>query len=527
MLVKRQARGLLEKLIGADQKDEPAIAKLHRYNAAVDLVRLAEKAPDGGDIVARRFVKSASRQAKGTRALLKLSDDELERFGYEALNPVSASIAYRKLLALVLKHSNESLFFRNVISTAVRDQREGSGAILYLAMEEPRTFFVHVDDRLVFHFCYKIITKQPALNPQWYCGVKLLCLLLRHSDRAERGYQTRIQSLLSTVLNHLVQAVTNNSKPSASDVPPNHFTSRGLPLLPLIAGCCERIEGDPGWEALDHPRSLKLFVELLMQSISLQQLDSRSLNTERGLTVATLISLFKIPSVVRLFSEVELSKFASFLVDMVLNSWMFEFSQADAFEKALLKPLSTKEDLCVVCLCSLPGPLFSRALSGALEMGAVRPDSPNTSPYEPLGPVGRLLGLSNMKMMEEQIHLALVDGGACEFLAHILNYVGDLDPEDRGLWRAKGLAMTCLGNIVERMNKKQFCHCVNKDMIRTAVAIKDAAGVPLVQKGQAIFLLQRYTMKADRLGVEPYHREDTSNMAEEPWKDSPGDIGSH
>lgn len=148
----------------------------------------------------------------------------------------------------------------------------------------------------------------------------------------------------------------------------------------------------------------------------------------------------------------------------------------------------------------------------------VRLDSPNaSSPYKPLGLVERLLSLSNMKMMEEQTHHALVGGSACEFLAHSLKYTGGLAAGDRGLWRAKGLAMTCLGNIVERMDKEQFCNCINEEMVACIVAIKKDQEVPLVQKGQAIFLLQRYTLAADRLGVQPFHREATSSMTRKAW----------
>ncbi|KAG8937689.1 hypothetical protein FRC00_002373 [Tulasnella sp. 408] len=75
--------------------------------------------------------------------------------------------------------------------------------------------------------------------------------------------------------------------------------------------------------------------------------------------------------------------------------------------------------------------------------------------------------------------------------------------------------MTCLGNIIERMDEGQLCDCVQEEMVASIVAIKGNATVPLVQKGQAILLLQRYTLAADRVGVEPFYREETSNIAEE------------
>lgn len=97
--VKRRARKLLDKLIIATKgKDEPAAAQLQRCNAAAGLVMIVEGELDGEQIVARRFVKSATRKAAGTRALLKLSDDELGKFRHQVIGTTSAQTASIKLL---------------------------------------------------------------------------------------------------------------------------------------------------------------------------------------------------------------------------------------------------------------------------------------------------------------------------------------------------------------------------------------------------------------------------------------------
>lgn len=115
----------------------------------------------------------------------------------------------------------------------------------------------------------------------------------------------------------------------------------------------------------------------------------------------------------------------------------------------------------------------------------------------------------------EQIHWTLVEADTCTFLTYVLSYNMDQDPPDRGLWRAKGLAMTCLGNIIERMDAAQLDQHVTEEMVRTVVSIKNHEDVPTVQKGQAIFTLQRYTLAADRWSIRPFYREDPSNMEEE------------
>ncbi|KAG9048547.1 hypothetical protein FS837_012616 [Tulasnella sp. UAMH 9824] len=406
-LVKRRARKLLGKLVEADKKeDKPTVAKEQRCDAAAGLVQIMEEELDGEEVVVQAFVEQSSKKDEIMQALLKLSDDGLDNFAYEAISPISTPMAHRKLLALVLEHSTESSFFQGIITPLLGASTEGTAAILYLAMKEARAFFTQVDHQLVFNFCSKVVLVEEPLSPKWYCGVKLLCMLLKYPDHAE-------------------------------------------------------------WEE-------------------------------------------KFPSVLELFSAVDLSKFADLIMDMTLHPWVFEFQEADALEKITLKPFSAKDDLCIVGLCSLPDSTFSGALSRQLKEGVVRLNSSNGNLYEPLGLVERLLWLSNTEAAENKIHLALVDGGACEFLAKALNYTGDLARDDRGLWRAKGLAITCLGNIVEMMNREQFFNCINGGMIHSVVAIKEDAAAPLVQRGQAIFLLQRYTLTADRLGVRAFHREDPS-----------------
>lgn len=151
-------------------------------------------------------------------------------------------------------------------------------------------------------------------------------------------------------------------------------------------------------------------------------------------------------------------------------------------------------------------------------------EASNTNPYQSLALVERLLWLSNLPIIKYEVHCAMFDGGACAFLARAISYTGELDPQDRGLWRAKGLAMTCLGNIIEMMNAEQLRNLISKEMIDAVVALKENENVPLVQKGQAIFMLKRYTLAADRCGIQPLYREDVSRTADESWSFDAGDM---
>ncbi|KIO18310.1 hypothetical protein M407DRAFT_32017 [Tulasnella calospora MUT 4182] len=527
-LVKRRARRHLDKLIAADTKEnEPAVAKLQRYNAAAGLMRIVEKERDGGETVARRFAKSKSRRAEGTRALLKLSDDELDKSGYEAIRTCSTQMASGRLLVVLLRNSNESSFLGKSISPLLRDGAEGPAAILYLAIEQGDSFFHHISDHFIFDFCKRVVNTEGVFNPKWYCAAKLLCMLLDNADyaRLKLEHQAAQQSLLSTILKSILQTVTEEQETTVSSISEYQFVFRGLPVLPLLAGCCKCIKNNPELEQIILSTPLKSFLELLIHSVFPQQSRPGKLNTEGLLAAYALITFLKVASAAKLFLDVEFSRFAAFLVDWLLRP--FESARASGEDMHYSDALN--EDLYITCLCALPGSTSSIALSDVLKEGLVRLNSCKQFEYGPLDLVNRLLWLSNVETMKDQIHRALVEGGACEFLTQTLNHrprdASDAsDAWDRGLWRAKGLAMTCLGNIVERMNKEQFCNYLKEEMIVSVVAIKEDAAVPLVQKGQAIFLLQRYTLAADRSGVQPFYRENTSNMTEEYRSADPGNL---
>lgn len=332
--VKRRARKLLDKLIIATKGEgEPAYAQLQRRNAAADLVKIAEKERSGGKIIARRFIKSALREAEGTQALLKLSDDELDDFGYEAIDPVRTSMASRKLLTLVLNHLDKSSFFKRVVLPLLRDSTEGPAAILYLATEHTSSFFRHINNQDIFDFCSRVITTQEAAQPKWYSAVKLLCLLLQSSRRDESRYHTKLQSLLFAIFKSFIHLVTEERQTDVHPRSEYRFVFRDLPVLPLLAGCCERLEDNPELDDLTRSAPLKSFLELLIRFVFPEDPPPRRLDTEEGLGVYTLISFLKIPSVAKLFLDVELCRFAKFLMDMVLKPWVLDFAFALTFDE--------------------------------------------------------------------------------------------------------------------------------------------------------------------------------------------------
>lgn len=313
-------------------------AKTQRHSAAASLLGIINEERDGREIVARGLVKSMSRQAKVTRSLLKLSDDELERLGPTAIYPDAVpQTESQQLLAVVLRHGNEASFFRT-ISTRLRKGGEGLAVVLYLATTEPWRFFSQIDSHVIFNFCNTIIRGQKALSAEWYCAVKLLCMLFKYGDRKEWRYQAALPSLLSIILGSFIIIVTKERVTGARNSSQYHFVFRGLPMLPLITGCCEEIGSNLELEAQASPGPLKSFLELLIRFVCQSEFGLRELNAEVGLGVCALTSFFKVPLVMELFVESELSAFASFLVDMILHPCIVGRG-TDIFEQVRKTPL--------------------------------------------------------------------------------------------------------------------------------------------------------------------------------------------
>ncbi|KAG8924065.1 hypothetical protein FRC00_005528 [Tulasnella sp. 408] len=155
-------------------------------------------------------------------------------------------------------------------------------------------------------------------------------------------------------------------------------------------------------------------------------------------------------------------------------------------------------------LCRLPHGIFSAALAVALNYCPVSLDPSSQDHLKLFDILEPLLWLSNMRASIPEAHRALVKGGACEFLAKII-----LDSpqetwlwQDRAIWRIKGEAITCLGNIIEKMDQSELRSHLREDIIKAIADIRDNTAAPLVQRDQAMFTLLRYKTVAGCGDVE-------------------------
>ncbi|KAG9049981.1 hypothetical protein FS837_008331 [Tulasnella sp. UAMH 9824] len=510
-LAKRRAKRLVANLINVNDKDGPA-ARHQRREAASSLLDLAEQEHEGVDIVTRRFTKKASRLREGIFALFKLSDEELD---YQENEPPPATIQPTisiRLLELIRENTKESLLIKTV-TAIIRGGAEGAAAVLHFAtnMED---FFSRIDHTLILDFGVRAVKTAKSLTGKWFSGLTLLVVSI---ERTSTDSLSHLASTLHIALNHAIGGVAQQATLAPAATTEKEPHSRHLPLLSLVARCCAQSEPVLNLLQFALPPSLILtsFVHFTLGIIRKADVAQYRFTMDEGFALTALAFLLQIPTVILYVPVAELPAVRALFVDVALRPRALEIREGDTpDEKDIRRWLRTKLDLGVInALSRLPEMRFEEALASALKVALTKFNPPGINPYEPLEVVERLLWLSNIKQNTEEVHHALLEAGSCNFLAHVLTYTGGLKPQDRGIWRAKGLAMTCLGNILERMDWVQLHGHVTAGMVRIILKIKVGGDTPMVQKGQAIFLLQRYTLVADRYGIEPYYREDPSNTS--------------
>ncbi|KAG8923768.1 hypothetical protein FRC01_012358 [Tulasnella sp. 417] len=494
-LSKRRAKKLMVNLVSVNDKDGLG-ARLQRRKAARALLDLAEQEDEGTDIVSRRFTKKASRLREGIRALFKLSDEELNYRDDGAPTTTTEPTVSIRLLELIRKNTKESLLIKTV-TAITRGGIEGAAAVLHFAthMED---FFARIDHALILDFGVRVVKTERSSTGKWFSGLTLLVLAIERTPSDSLGH---LAGTLHVALNSAIAGIVEQatSVPTADTKKEPH--PRPLPLLSLVARCCAQSEPVLNLLqfALPSPLTLTAFVHLLLNIIQEADVVQYRISMDQGFALTALAFLLQIPSVMLYIPVSELPTIRAFFVDVVLRPRALEIQEGDTpDEEDIRKWLRTKLDLGVInALSRIPEMKFEEALASALKGSLMKFNLLTTNPYEPLEVVERLLWLSNVKHNTEEVHRALVQASSCSFLTRVLTYTGGLSPQDRGIWRARGLAMTCLGNILEKMDWVQLYDHITAEMIASVVKIKLDGDTPMVQRGQAIFLLQRYTLVAD------------------------------
>ncbi|KAG8900013.1 hypothetical protein FRC00_000127, partial [Tulasnella sp. 408] len=479
-------------------ESDPSQAWRQRRVAGEELLRIADQEAHGDIAVARRFTKSLTRLVIGLRAILRLceeeekqgTDDYLGSFSLTRLSNLyySASRPSYCLMVLVMLHTDRLPFLETVIPGALKEGSEhGLRGIYFLATSIP-DFFDHVDPVVIFEQAIQAIRNPPTPRHRWTQAIELIYHSFCHGSTSTEQSKAATLSARRLIVNSTVELCGEDDWE-----------------LSLIFRVILRM----GWVAKDKGIFPSTFPPAVLSNIIrriLSTTDLKSFNVPLalvlkvlalctdGLQISTIMSPEQAAGLAEVCMQVMCGKFLPFVTPgdpLIVDDRFTRHSDEDAFG----------------ILCNLPHETFQDALTATL----FPPESGPLYSHQSVGELlDLLLWLSNMPANVVQAHRVLIDGYACRFLLSILTNINPLEWlwPNRADWRAKGEAMTCFGNIIERMNETELRDHVPKAVIEAAVAMKENEEAPLTQRGQAIFMLQRYTVAADRCGVEPYYREE-------------------
>ncbi|KAG9017470.1 hypothetical protein FRB90_001187 [Tulasnella sp. 427] len=516
MSAKRKAKQYLTILVDSTTYETKREELNRRHDAAERLLEIARRNVDGEDIVARRFIKKPAKQLRGVSALFKLSDLECLYQGQEAVFKDKSQAVSSRLLKLVVSHSKDSSFFRSTLPAVLRSGTDGLPAMIFLARSMP-DLFTRTDPNVLSSYLQRVTEAVPPWSDQWLRGVLLTNLWVLSQISHGEHYEGILRARITTT-EFVMHKVLRACLPPCIDPAIGSFPRGWMMAFQVIISACILATKEDILNSILPPRmTLQSFVELCVKLVVSARIPEPTPHQIAGcgLGLKALATLRSAPDFPRLIPANDSIQFEDICMTVVLDRtlWMREIIGAQ--DLARWNKLRPEEDAFDV-LCKLQKPAFQRALASALQ----RRETDTIAADQLLDP---LLWLSNMPEHIVVAHEALVQGGSCDFLANIIHRpLPQATPiENRFIWRAKGLAMTCLGNIIERMAHKELKNHIKRETIEAVVAIKGSCETPLVQRGQAIFMLQRYTIAADRTGVECHHREETQTFEDASVTSSP------
>ncbi|KAG8921246.1 hypothetical protein FRC01_000345 [Tulasnella sp. 417] len=505
-----------------------------RRNAAKALIQIASTEQDGESIVAKAFVRTDLTQEIGTNAIVTLGAEESDpleqELAYGCYERPSSYISLKssekaaQLLNLVISHSKGSSFFQQTIPSILRTEsspgtytfnHQASAAIPYLATAFPIQFGL-IDAFIIKDFGFWLIQGDAYPSIRWLRGIKILDILVNHIARNEPKQQEMRISVACRVLHAVARSMIGAYGRGSAVFGLGREIPSATPLS-LRAALSAILQTENNPKALNSILPFRPTLRAFNEALG--NICIRESNTSLRLALRLLVLMRDIPEAKGSLSSHTAHSVADVCIRIVIarvdGPSGVKISSGELAD-AEVPQLSSDEDAFDV-LCHLGEIVFAEALERALKTRHYTPYTtyytPDTAHYVSAGDFALLeplLWLSNMPRHIKVAHRALVRGHACKFLATIIPYQVSATWEwhERERWRAKGQAMTCLGNIIERMDESQVRDHVTKEMIDSVVAIRTNEEAPLAQRDQAKFTLQRYTVVADRWGIEPYYREE-------------------
>ncbi|KAG9040467.1 hypothetical protein FS837_000577, partial [Tulasnella sp. UAMH 9824] len=475
-LLKRKAKTLFLRLT-TETKHRKGDSETHkRRESAKALVEIIRSQPDGEDIVARRFVKTAERQQAGLQALLRLSDDEQDQAETVLSNMTETDSSC--LLTMLLEHSKGRTLFQDTLPNILENATFGIAGVRFLAELDMQGVML-LDPRLVANFVRRVMQNTNVGSFNWNDGVALLDFLLRPMRQVPQT-SPLASHLARVVFEEVTKAFDPQNKSSTtSSTTQNSHVVEAAALRAIYSSCVfvMRENGDPSeWIPLYLPHSLYPRIPIGSVAGDLARVVATCL--------AIISTMLSFPSILTRVGEHASNEVVDQFVDtctqVMLGSTGWQSHGRDRIDVEGFPRLRPDEDAFDI-LRRLPGSTFGNALRRVIN--GVREKSKS----DKLTGVSRLLGsliwLSLRSSQFPEAHNALTDSGACEFLFEVMRWTvpPESDYQYRDICRAKGEALTCLGNICEFMEAKELEAMVSKEMMDCVLSIRDSKSMPTVQ----------------------------------------------
>ncbi|KAG8942671.1 hypothetical protein FRC04_003572 [Tulasnella sp. 424] len=475
-----------------------------RRRAVADaLFSTGSKGKEWAALVVRRFSKSTERQIAGLRAILRLrvEEERLDMPSCRALGtrPECFDRSYN-LLNLIFLRSEHPSFFQDVVTPVLRDwPADEPCAIAWLAQVIPN-FMPRVDTGVMSGYGRRVIQNAKPLTSRWQWGMwLLLALFLGRVEWTQN--RTEILSVAKFILHVGMEALGNQTTDAVGTIRTDSERTTLKVLYSIVFTCLKCGGEDTLPSIVPSAMTLGPFVEVCIEALCAN--GSMTCSALKALAL-----LRNVPTVMEDIPQNKMSALATCCMDIVLGRGLWNKALLTAKSPEASFPLIPEEDAFDV-LCRLPQPTFPKALAAALADCPVCLDPSSQDHLQLFDMLEPLLWLSNMPSSIPEAHRALVDGDACEFLAKII-----LDSpqetwswQDRAIWRVKGEAITCLGNIIEKMDEMELRSRLREDVVKAIVEMRDNSEVPLAQRDQGTFTLIRYKAAACRCGVVPFCAE--------------------
>ncbi|KAG8928143.1 hypothetical protein FRC01_006406 [Tulasnella sp. 417] len=486
-----------------------------RLTLAEQLLSTSSKGSEWASLVVRRFNKTTARQIAGLRAILRLRVEEESHSGSSYLGRIPQS-AYAgrsyELLDLLFLRSQPTCFFPDVISPVLRDwSTDTPWVIVWLVIVIP-DFRTRVDTKAMLRYGRGVIRTATTWSNPWLTGLWLLLTLFTDQvDWAKESSNTI--SMAKLILHVGMEAFGNQASAAIGNCSTPNEASK-LKVLYSILSTCLKCDGEDSLRSiLPSAIILEPFVEACVDALCANGPMTCTALKAIALLVDTP-TIADIPSFVENLPPQKVSALASCCMSIVLGGVFWDKS-AILEERGINPFRCIPEEDAFDILCRLPDRMFSTALAAALDNCPVSLDPSSQDHLKLFHILEPLLWLSNMSTSVPEAHRALVTGGACAFLAKIVidSPQDTWSWKDRAIWRVKGEATTCLGNIIEKMDQAEVRSRLNEGIIKAIADIRDNKEAPLMQRDQAAFTLRRYKAAAGHCDVEPLCKE---RLAQEP-----------